>query len=293
MAAARSSSVFLPFAQLQYELKSHILSFVADAPLEKNNCPRATLTHTLPFVCKEFHAFAHHDDIWAEVLLRRIDKESIWLNGLEKLCNEGMTPNQGTPAMTLSQLIYFAQSLLHISVKDYIRFKAPVFVMTSTLQLGQPYALHFFEHRYRILIAEVMHHQPLSAKQGGAIDYSLPLPDFLHANVMPLAPTTPAVIVRVMRCEIFPDGQADVLLVPISYVWLERIRVRPNTRHLYEATSIRMGKEVMQPMFPGAATHATAFFVTAYGDPGQHIDLDVDDDEYDDVSDEDDESDEA
>ena len=77
--------------------------------------------------------------------------------------------------------------------------------------LGEPYELHFFEPRYRLLIAEVMKGYPESAKSGGRIQNP---PIFVHANRGPLAPTTPATLVEVVRCEIFPDGRADVVLMP-------------------------------------------------------------------------------
>ena len=79
--------------------------------------------------------------------------------------------------------------------------------------LGEPYELHFYEHRYRLLIADVMRGYPEEAKHGGHIQNP---PCFVHANRGPLAPTTPATLVQVVRCEIFPDGRADVLLMPTA-----------------------------------------------------------------------------
>lgn len=61
------------------------------------------------------------------------------------------------------------------------------------------------------MIAELMRHQPDEAKRGGRIRNP---PVFVHANRGPLAPTTPATLVEVVRCEIFEDGRADLLLLP-------------------------------------------------------------------------------
>ena len=76
--------------------------------------------------------------------------------------------------------------------------------------LGEPYELHFYEPRYRMLIAQVMQDYPEEAKNGGHIANP---PVFVHAN-RGLSPTMPATLVQVMRCEIFPDGRANVQLMP-------------------------------------------------------------------------------
>lgn len=76
--------------------------------------------------------------------------------------------------------------------------------------LGEPYELHFYEPRYRLLIAEVMRDHPEEAKQGGHIENP---PCFVHAN-RGCQETNPGTLVQVQRCEVFPDGRADVLLLP-------------------------------------------------------------------------------
>ena len=67
------------------------------------------------------------------------------------------------------------------------------------------------------------------------------VPQFIYANQAPLAPRSRACIVQVRQCRIYENGTADVLLDPMAHVWLEQIRVRPNTGGLYEASVIRMG----------------------------------------------------
>merc|ERR1712183_835803 len=141
----------------------------------------------------------------------------------------------------------------------HARFEAPVFFMSSSLRIGDTYGLHLFEPRYRLLIAEVMSSFPVGARSGGQIQPILPgiypqqpngslkgmddvkrsilnlleqnisimsnhhLPCFIHAHQSPLRRNTPAAIVQVRQCNIQQDGSADVILEPISYIYLESI----------------------------------------------------------------------
>mmetsp|Transcript_14820 Transcript_14820/g.22643 ORF Transcript_14820/g.22643 Transcript_14820/m.22643 type:complete len:163 (-) Transcript_14820:186-674(-) len=116
--------------------------------------------------------------------------------------------------------------------------------MTGAVRLGQPFGLHFFEPRYRLLIAEVMQNWPESARRGESIVASSRglLPTFIYAHMSPLAPTTPACLVQVRNCMIHPDGSADVMLTPVAYVSLEQVWERPNSRGLFEASCLRMGR---------------------------------------------------
>lgn len=246
--------------QLQPELKLLVLSFIAEAPFESNNHYRSTLTHTLPFVTKDFRHMASSDIFWADALLRQIKKEpNLWLVAFKTLC--GIPPNSLSLETTAVDLIRLSQSTLCLPFKDvyrrilneFIRFRSPVFVMESPVTIGDPYGLHFFEHRYRLLIGEVMRHQPEEARHGGPIDTSQTQPLFIHANCWPITHMTPAVIVRVIRCEIYPDGRADVVLVPISYAWIEKIGVLPNTGNLCVATAIRMGEQASNQMKQNAS----------------------------------------
>ncbi len=68
-------------------------------------------------------------------------------------------------------------------------------------------------------------------------------PQFIYAYNSALACGSPACIVQVRQCRIYNDRRADVLLVPVAHVWLERIRLRPSTGNLYEATVIRMNRK--------------------------------------------------
>lgn len=129
-------------------------------------------------------------------------------------------------------------------VNNYIRFTGPVFHMPNYIRLGQEFGLHFFEPRYRLLIAEVMENWP-SAKRGGPItaDANGNFPSFIYANHNRLEPPSRAMIVQVKQVHIHEGGRADVLLLPVAHVQMERVWERPNTGRLYMATVIRLGKE--------------------------------------------------
>ena len=116
-------------------------------------------------------------------------------------------------------------------VNKYIRFTAPVFHMPNYIRLGHEFRLHFFEPRYRLLIAEVMQNWPESSKSGGAItaDRNGKFPSFIHANNNHLTAKSQALIVHVRQAHIHPSGRADVLLVPVAHVQIEKVWIRPNT----------------------------------------------------------------
>lgn len=169
------------------------------------------------------------------------------------------------------------QCIYRSIVVKHLRYQGPVFIMGSSVRLGSPYGLHFFEPRYRVLISEVMQRWPVSARRGERIHPLLPgiypptshrvvdddikssiltllenkesllndyhMPTFIHAH-RNLQANNPAVIVQVQICAIAPNGSADVLLKPIAYIKIEKIWERESgTGGLYEARGIRMSEE--------------------------------------------------
>jgi len=128
--------------------------------------------------------------------------------------------------------------------------------MPSTVQLGQSFGLHFFEPRYRIMIAEVMDDWPAESRRGVDVrpvtavppqkeartTNTANYPTFVFANNGNLSRGSTACIVRVENCFIHSGGTADVILVPIAYVKIDQCWVRPNARGLHEARIIRMPK---------------------------------------------------
>jgi len=248
---------FAMFPQLHAELQVSILGFVADAPFESlpENYPKSSLTHILPHVCKKFRTFSEADSYWKEAIHRQTAKEPfLWKTALHRISGtDSDSPEYESESIKdLADRAYNAlnkpayKSMYRIILNNHLRFKGPVFYMDGQVQLGEPYALHFFEPRYRLLIAEVMRDQPNTAKNGGRVQGDDAM--FIHANRTPLAPTTPATLVQVIRCQMYPDGRADVVLVPKAYVWLENLRIRPNSGHLYYAQCLRMGERVTNEM---------------------------------------------
>lgn len=243
-----TSLQFKFFPDLQKELQETILSYIADSPFEgpREDYPRSTLTHTLPLVSKAFRNYASQDEPWFAAIQRQLLSEPfLWRPGLEKICrlggraidSDGLTDEQLILLAKEASLVGTFKGLFRLVLRSHIRFTGPVFGMGSHLQLHVPYGLHFFEPRYRLLISEVMRGQPSEAIQNGHVNGDC---FFIHAHMEPLAPTTPAAIVQVSRCHIFPDGRADVLLVPVAFVWLEKVWVRPNSGGLRYAQCLRM-----------------------------------------------------
>jgi hypothetical protein len=258
------------FPYLSDDLKLAVLSYVADAPLEgmcnDKDYSQSTLTHTMPFVSKRFRDFSRTDLYWKQALIRQVANEPyLWRSGLVQMCRQDPRATHSTDK---GDLVEVASALLGTSYKELyaqvlseqVRFKGPVFFMPGQLQIGEPYGLHFFEPRYRLMIAEVMQHQSLEARRGGKIHGDAL---FIHANRSPLAPTSPAVLVQVQRCEVYPDGRADVVLVPVSHVWVEKLWVRPHSGHLYYAQCLRMPLTLTHQMNTLARQEALADVMSA------------------------------
>jgi hypothetical protein len=254
----QSPKFFPKFTELSEDLMVYVISYVATVPLEHPHAsPRSTLTGVLPLVCKQFNHFCKSDYLWQTSLkrLKRTDP-SLWEEGLVRLLPHGLIAEENLVDQ-LHDVLQIDYKSIHRRVVDtYIRVTGPVFYMTGALRLGRDIGLHFFEPRYRLLIAEVMRDWPVSARQGGPIGALTHggdgrggrLPTFIYAHMAPLAPTTPACLVQVRQCIIHPDGSADVLLTPVSYVWLERVWERPNSGRLCSATCLRMGREQARQM---------------------------------------------
>lgn len=265
-------AIFSQFPLLGEDIVIHILSFVAEAPLENTptNISVSSLTHSLPLVSKQFHRLVQSDCFWKDSLMRQVMKEpSLWKKGLEELqpnapaaSAEGEEDNSNIVVKPeqANEIVENLQNKGNRSCLDLyrqvlntkIRFTLPIFYMGHDISLGQPYGLHLFEPRYRLLLREIMAPFPDSAKQGGPIYSAGPgqnPPLFIHAHIHPLSPSTPACLVQVVRCRIHPhDGRADVFLLPIAYVRMERIWERPNTGRLYHGQCLRVGQRVTEEL---------------------------------------------
>ena len=144
-------------------------------------------------------------------------------------------------------------------LSQYIKFRSPLFYMPDQVEIGREFGIHFFEPRYRLLIAEVMSSFPRDYSQGGTITPLLskllynhtnpferrcsPYPTFIYANNSPLKANSVVTIVEVSHCIIHENHTADVSLQPVQYGRIEEVRERPNSHHLYEAKVVRMDEE--------------------------------------------------
>jgi hypothetical protein len=235
------------FSYLDDDLKANILSFVADGPLEGRNGPiGSTLTHTMPLVSRKIRDIANCNELWKMALARQVSSEpALWRTGLQNILHEE-DPQLQCSSSNDMELVENARALHGTSYKqlyarvlsEQVRFKGPVFFMPGHVQFGEAaYGLHFFEPRYRLMIAEVMQSHSHEARNGGQVRGTAL---FIHANRAPLAPSSPAVLVQVRSCQIYPDGRADVFLAPVSHVCIEKLWVRPNSGHLFYAQCRRM-----------------------------------------------------
>lgn len=255
---------FPQFEALNEDLMVNILSYVATVPFEVVHArPRSTVTGVLPLVCKQFNQFCKRDYFWQTSLKRlKVADPYLWEEGLLRLLPDGVKASENLVDQLHEALNIDYKSIFRNVLDTYIRITGPVFYMTGLVRIGHAFGLHFFEPRYRILIAEVMRNWPEEARQGAPIaaDQNGLFPVFIYAHMAPLAPTTPACLVRVQSCNIHADGSADVMLVPVAYVWLERVWERRGAGRLCNATCIRMGRDQAREMEGANAPHGHAGF---------------------------------
>jgi hypothetical protein len=148
-------------------------------------------------------------------------------------------------------------------VANHLVYRSPVFYVPGTLRLNIEVGLRFFEPRYQLMISEVMSGFPGSARSGEPIvvenvrDY----PSFVYAHKS-LEPKNPACIVQVRQCLIHPNGTADVFLVPLAYVWIDRVVERPASGGLADVRVIRMGKAASTALqYAAASPYTSRFFL--------------------------------
>ena len=282
-----------------------ILTFVANAPLEQAqvSCNQAVseLTNLLPGVSKMFQELSEHDSLWKPALLRQLQREpKLWTEGLlklaekQKLWDADFGDNETTESFldrvrtALNSINY--KKIYKQVVSQHIRMTMPVFYMPGPLLLGGSYRVHLFEPRYRLLVAELLKDYPQEARQGGPTTAGgRPAPVFIHANRDPFGVASGACLVQMVRCNISPrDGTADIMLLPIAYVWLEKVWIRPNSGNLHYAQSVRMGDKATREMHEliNRETRETLVGgVADYGDYWTDDDEDFDED-FDDAYDE-------
>mmetsp|Transcript_12206 Transcript_12206/g.15957 ORF Transcript_12206/g.15957 Transcript_12206/m.15957 type:complete len:301 (+) Transcript_12206:149-1051(+) len=270
---------FSYFPNLTDDLKLNILSYVADAPYEalhNKNVAQSTLTHFLPRVSRKLRDLANLNLLWKDAVVRQVINEpTLWRVALERileLSTNAKTDSDDQEAEAEALVFAAFEKQKYVDFKAmygdvlsrYLRFVGPVFCMGGQVNIGEAYGLHFFEPRYRLLIAEVMKYQPETAKRGGPIVGNDCL--FIHANRGPLAPTTPATLVKVIKCDIFRDGRADVELLPVAYVWLEKLWSQGNSGNLHFAQCFKMGHVATKSMNQLARQEQLAYIMSHLAD---------------------------
>lgn len=250
---------FPQFEQFDDDIRKLILSFVAEAPFEQRlgEYQQAALTSTLPLVSKEFNCFAMLDYFWEPILKRQIAHEDhglLWREGLRRL----MPSNQIMYDLKNDESIPFERIMREIKeqfdnglgyreiyrkvLTSHMYFDAPVFMMPCHLQIGELYGLHLFEPRYRVMIHDLTMRceNPMEAANGGKIrigrhDGVLQPPFLIHACLGRAAPGELACLVQLIWCHTYEHGSADVRLLPVAWVRLDRIWIRRNANNLFYA----------------------------------------------------------
>jgi hypothetical protein len=238
----QSLTSFHPFPMLPQDLKIFILTFVANASMEDPIVQTSPLTHALPLVSRDFRDMCRSDCLWQIALEQLVDAEpSLWKEGLLKLhACEASSSRELVRVVHkgLREPGYFR--LYRMVVARFLRFTSPVFCMRGNVRLGRPIGLHLFEPRYQRMIQLVMEGYPVEVRDGRNIVLE-DLPHFVYAHVSPFSASSPACLVNVQRCSINENGTADVLLMPVAYVKMERLWVQSNTGGLHFAQCLRLG----------------------------------------------------
>lgn len=290
-AHASSTRQFIYFSHLQDELQLAILSFVATAPFEKDptvaSSPESTLTHTLPLVSKKFNTqYSNTNLFWRDAIVRQVKfhEPKLWTEALKNLISQcgsdgkpvarkisfegggvdGEAPPSHAAALSLVEQTFLMLShepgpisykhLYERVLNEQLRFVGPVFIMAGDVVLGQSYGLHLFENRYRYMIRSIMSQQKLQ-RSGSNAKKNAPV-YFIHANRGNVRRSEMAVLVQVLHCEIYPDGRADIVVVPVHHVWIERSWLfgngsqrslptmpTPPPSNLFYAQCLKMGHE--------------------------------------------------
>jgi hypothetical protein len=133
-------------------------------------------------------------------------------------------------------------------LNNYIRYDMPVFYMPDELILrGRSLGFYFFEPRYRRLIWQVMEPYPVEFRQGripNAENGIANPPMFIYAHKSPLKRGVVACLVQVKHCIINPNGTANIEVVPVEHVRVEKVYEQMHMNdHLYFAKVLRMRKE--------------------------------------------------
>ena len=272
MQRSEQPTSFSCFGSLSNDLKVHVLSFAADAPLESfvndQNSPEKTswkapqhssLTHILPLVSKEFQNLADSDVLWKEAIVRQVNNDPlVWGTAVKDILSNTTKTCDGLAIGETLQIILKRgehcryKDIYRDILCDHVRFVGPVFCMgdSQVLPLGEPFWIHFFEPRYRLMISELLENESDEVKRGEKMVKCDAL--FLHASTaswpQKLLGAKIAGLMRIKRCENMADGRANVEMVPVGYVRCEETWTRPLTGGLRYAQCLKLGEKETKQM---------------------------------------------
>lgn len=260
---------FPQFEQFDDNIRKLILSYVAEAHYENRLCvyQQGELTYSLPLVSKEFNQWSTLDYFWEPTLKRQVAHKNhgiLWREGLRRLLplNHEMTHIDNGKPLDFEETIQEIKShsdedldyrkIYKKVLTNHIHFEAPVFGMSYPIKIGEIYGLHLFEPRYRIMVRDliVACANPVEAAMGGKIRINMrdgvrQPPMFIHA-CYGSNPGDLACLVQLIWCQIYEDGAADVRLLPISWVRLDRIWIRRHSRNLFYSSAWRLPPSAVQ-----------------------------------------------
>lgn len=202
------SPQFPRFSQLPDPVQFHVISFLATAPQErifdgeKFGTEQGTLSKVFPFVCRKFRTFARSETLWQMCLERALSSDKIWSTALGRMAPDLATPHGLVPALLEFADVSSCQNLYKVILNEHIRLRLPIFFMPMQFDRDTPhprYSLHFFEPRYRLMMAELMQGVDRHPGDDG--------PVFLHVVDMRGPSSKVAALVRVMDCVFAPDGR--------------------------------------------------------------------------------------
>eukprot|EP00526_Cylindrotheca_closterium_P015776 CAMPEP_0113603948 /NCGR_PEP_ID=MMETSP0017_2-20120614/1541_1 /TAXON_ID=2856 /ORGANISM="Cylindrotheca closterium" /LENGTH=260 /DNA_ID=CAMNT_0000512355 /DNA_START=36 /DNA_END=814 /DNA_ORIENTATION=+ /assembly_acc=CAM_ASM_000147 len=242
----RGERAFHLFSELHEDIANHILLFIADAPLEQstehgNKNALSSLTHIVPLISKTLRDTASTDFFWKESLLRQLNRDDSrryhWQAGLQRLL-----PKETELSIEPDKLDAVLQETKEKCYKDlyrkimttHIQGQYPIFIMPCQLRLGEPYGLHLFEPRYRIMVRDLLEssgNYNAATEQAGADltseENGRKPPLLIHACLGGrLGPGEYACLVQLVHCTLYDYGTADVMLLPVSWVRMDKLWVR-------------------------------------------------------------------
>lgn len=246
-------SLFPMFQDLPDGCQLLVLAFVASAPLERilnvvddDRDALGTLTGSLPRVCRKFRDFCQSESLWQACLERALTSDKIWREAVVRMAPQlvsSATPYPDIAALRKHANVSSFKNLYQVVLNEHIRIRLPVFFMPCEFDPQNPrYQIHFFEPRYRIMMAELMR-APLQEHE------SRDGPVFLHVVDIRGPRAKAAALVKVNHASFAHDGRCFAELEFVSSVKLRRCWERPQSMGLYFGDGYRCdGIPLAEPM---------------------------------------------